>query len=167
MFANMARSFGPPEFFMLIMMGLLMLVVMIGENWRLGVLSALFGFALGTVGVDLETGAQRFTLGSAELIEGIDFIPIAIGLFGLGELYYSSYEGLHAKGSGGIIQYQNEKRFWPDLRDWIDTRWAILRGSVLGFVVGVLPGAGATIASLMSYSVEKSVSRTPERFGKA
>jgi putative tricarboxylic transport membrane protein len=166
LFANVARSFGPPEFFMLIMMGMLMLIVMIGDNWRLGVLSALFGFALGTVGVDLETGMQRFTLGSAELIEGVDFIPIAIGLFGLGELYYSFYEGLHAKGTGGIIQYQSEKRFWPDLRDWIDTRMAILRGSLLGFVVGVLPGAGATIASLMSYSVEKAVSRTPEKFGK-
>ena len=166
LFAQVARSFGPPEFFMLIMMGLLMLVVMIGENWRLGVISTLIGFALGTVGVDLETGMQRFTFGSAELIEGIDFIPIAIGLFGLGELYYSFYEGMHAKGSGGIIQYQNEKRFWPDLRDWIDTRFAMIRGSLLGFVIGVLPGAGATIASLMSYSVEKAVSKTPERFGK-
>jgi putative tricarboxylic transport membrane protein len=166
LFANMARSFGPPEFFMLIMMGMLMLVVMIGEHWRLGVISALIGFALGTIGIDLETGMQRLTFGSAELIEGIDFIPIAIGLFGLGELYYSFYEGLHAKGTGGVIQYQNEKRFWPDLRDWIDTRMAILRGSLLGFVVGVLPGAGATIASLMSYSVEKAVSKTPEKFGK-
>jgi putative tricarboxylic transport membrane protein len=166
LFASVARSFGPSEFFMLIMMGMLMIIVMIGENWRLGVISALIGFALGTIGIDLETGMQRLTFGSPELIQGVDFIPIAIGLFGLGELYYAFYEGLHAKGTGGIIQYQNEKRFWPDVQDWIETRWAMVRASILGFVIGVLPGAGATIASLMSYSVEKAVSKTPEKFGK-
>jgi putative tricarboxylic transport membrane protein len=165
-FAQMARSFGPPEFFMLIMAGMLLLIVMIGENWRLGLISALLGFALGTIGIDLETGAQRFTFGSAELIEGVDFIPVAIGLFGLGELFHAFYTGLHAQGTGAIVRYRDERRFWPELRDWIDTRWPILRGSLLGFGVGVIPGAGATIAALMSYSLEKIVSRTPERFGR-
>jgi putative tricarboxylic transport membrane protein len=147
-------------------MGLATLIVMIEGNWRLGVISALVGFALGTVGVDLETGQSRFTFGSAELIGGIDFIPIAIGLFGLGEIYYALYTGLHASGTGGIVQYQKEKRFWPELRDFVETRFALARGSLLGFLVGVLPGAGATVASLMSYSLEKSLSRTPEKFGK-
>ena len=165
-FAQLARSFGPPEFFLLVVMGLATLVVMIGGNWRLGLVSALVGFALGTVGVDLETGNSRYTFGSAELIGGVDFIPVAIGLFGLGELYYAFYTGLHVSGSGGIVQLQREKRFWPELRDYVETRWALARGSLLGFVVGVLPGAGATVASLMSYSIEKSVSRTPEKFGK-
>ncbi len=165
-FTQLTRSFGPPEFFLLVMMGLSTLIVMVGGNWRYGLISALVGFALGTVGVDLETGQTRFTFRSAELIGGIDFIPIAIGLFGLGELYYAFYTGMHLTGSGGIVQYQKEKRFWPELRDYVETRFALLRGSVLGFVVGVIPGAGATIASLMSYSLEKSVSRTPEKFGK-
>jgi putative tricarboxylic transport membrane protein len=165
-FTQLTRSFGPPEFFLLVMMGLSTLIVMVGGNWRYGLISALVGFALGTVGVDLETGQTRFTFRSAELIGGIDFIPIAIGLFGLGELYYAFYTGMHLSGSGGIVQYQKEKRFWPELRDYVETRFALLRGSVLGFVVGVIPGAGATIASLMSYSLEKSVSRTPEKFGK-
>jgi putative tricarboxylic transport membrane protein len=165
-FSQLARSFGPPEFFLLVVMGLSTLIVMIGGNVRLGLISALIGFALGTVGVDLETGNSRFTFGSAELIGGIDFIPVAIGLFGLGELYYAFYAGLHASGSGGIVQYRKEKRFWPEARDYVETRWALARGSLLGFVVGVLPGAGATVASLMSYSLEKSVSRTPERFGR-
>jgi putative tricarboxylic transport membrane protein len=165
-FAQLARSFGPPEFFLLVVMGLATLVVMIGGNWRLGLVSALVGFALGTVGVDLETGNSRYTFGSAELIGGVDFIPLAIGLFGLGELYYAFYTGLHVSGSGGIVQLQRERRFWPELRDYVETRWALARGSLLGFVVGVLPGAGATVASLMSYSIEKSVSRTPEKFGK-
>ena len=165
-FSQVTRSFGPPEFFLLVVMGLSTLIVMVGGNWRYGVISALAGFALGTVGVDLETGQSRFTFGSAELIGGIDFIPIAIGLFGLGELYYAFYTGLHLSGSGGIVQYHQEKRFWPLLQDYVETKYTLLRGSLLGFVVGVLPGAGATIASLMSYSLEKSASKTPEKFGK-
>ena len=165
-FSQLARSFGPPEFFLLVVMGLSTLIAMLGGNWRLGLISALVGFALGTVGVDLETGNSRFTFGSAELIGGIDFIPVAIGLFGLGELYYAFYSGLHVTGTGGIVQFDKERRFWPELRDYVETRWALARGSLLGFVVGVLPGAGATVASLMSYSLEKSVSKTPESFGK-
>ena len=166
LFAQVTRSFGPPEFFLLVMMGLTTLIVMIGGNWRYGLISALVGFALGTVGVDLETGQTRFTFKSAEMIGGIDFIPIAIGLFGLGELYYAFYQGLHLSGTGGIVQYQKEKRFWPEMRDYVQTKYSILRGSILGFFIGVIPGAGATIASLMSYSIEKTVSKTPERFGK-
>ena len=166
LFSQLARGFGPPEYFLFAMMGLLLLIVMIGEHRVLGLISALIGFALGSVGVDLETGQQRFTFGSAEMIGGIDFIPIAIGLFGLGELYYSFYQGIHASRSGSIVQYQNEKKFWPDVRDFVETRVTMVRASLLGFAVGVLPGAGATIASLMSYSIEKSASREPEKFGK-
>jgi putative tricarboxylic transport membrane protein len=165
-FTLLTRSFGPPEFFLLVVMGMCTLIVMIGGNWKYGLISALVGFALGTVGVDLETGNSRYTFGSAELIEGIDFIPIAIGLFGLGELYYAFYSGLHVTGSGGIVRYDKEKRFWPEKRDFTESNGALARGSILGFVVGVIPGAGATVASLMSYSLEKWLSRTPEKFGK-
>ena len=166
LFAQVTRSFGPPEFFLLVMMGLATLIVMVGGNWRYGVISALLGFALGTVGVDLETGQTRFTFGSAEMIGGIDFIPIAIGLFGLGELYYAIYTGLHLSGSGGIVRYDKEQRFWPTALDFIETKWSLARGSLLGFVIGVIPGAGATVASLLAYSIEKSASPTPEKFGK-
>ena len=166
MFAQVSRSFGPPEYFLLAMMGMLTLIVMIGSNWKLGIISALIGFALGTVGVDLETGQSRYTFGSAELIGGIYFIPIAIGLFGLGELFYAFYSGMHRTGSGGLVQYDKESRFWPTAQDFISTRWTMVRGSILGFVVGVIPGAGATIASLMAYSTERSLSKTPENFGK-
>jgi putative tricarboxylic transport membrane protein len=166
LFSQVSRSFGPPEYFLLAMMGMLTLLVMIGTNWKLGVISALIGFALGTVGVDLETGQGRYTFGSAELIGGIYFIPIAIGLFGLGELFYAFYTGLHKTGTGSIVQYDKEERFWPTAQDWISTRMTMVRGSILGFVVGVIPGAGATIASLMAYSTERSISKTPENFGK-
>jgi len=166
LFAQVTRSFGPPEFFLLVMMGLATLIVMVGGNWRYGLISALIGFALGTVGVDLETGQTRFTFKSAEMIGGIDFIPIAIGIFGLGELYYALYMGLHLKGSGGIVRYDKEPRFWPTARDYVETKFSLVRGSLLGFVIGVIPGAGATVASLMAYSLEKSASPTPEKFGK-
>ncbi len=165
MFAQVSRSFGPPEYFLLATMGMLTLIVMIGNQWKLGLISALIGFALGTVGVDLETGQGRYTFGSAELIGGVYFIPIAIGLFGLGELFYSFYVGMHKSRSGTMVAYDKEKEFWPSAQDWISTRWTMVRGSILGFVVGVIPGAGATIASLMAYSTERSLSKHPERFG--
>lgn len=166
MFSQVSRNFGPPEYFLLAMMGMLTLLVMIGTNWKFGVISALIGFALGTVGVDLETGQGRYTFGSAELIGGIYFIPVAIGLFGLGELFYAFYNGLHKTGSGGIVQYDKEQRFWPTAQDWLSTKMTMVRGSILGFVVGVIPGAGATIASLMSYSMERSLSKNRDNFGK-
>jgi putative tricarboxylic transport membrane protein len=166
LFAQVSRSFGPPEYFLLAVMGMLTLIVMIGAHWRLGVISALIGFALGTVGVDLETGQSRYTFGSAELIGGIYFIPIAIGLFGLGELYYAFYSGLHRTGTGAIVNYHQEERFWPSAQDWLSTRMTMVRGSILGFVVGVIPGAGATIASLMAYSTERSISPNSANFGK-
>ena len=132
MFSQVSRSFGPPEYFLLAVMGMLTLIVMIGKNWRLGVISALIGFALGTVGVDLETGQGRYTFGSAELIGGIYFIPIAIGLFGLGELFFAFYKNMHKTGTGAIVQLDKEERFWPTAQDWITTRMAMVRGSILG-----------------------------------
>jgi putative tricarboxylic transport membrane protein len=166
LFAQVTRSFGPPEFFLLSVGGILLLVLMMSGNWRLGMISALIGFALGTVGVDLETGQQRFTFGSPELIGGIYFVPIAIGLFGLGELFHSFAIGLHRSGSGGIVRFQKESEFWPSRQDWRDSRGAFPRSSIIGFLIGIIPGAGATIASLIAYSVERSVSKTPEKFGK-
>ncbi|MFT6076185.1 MAG: putative tricarboxylic transport membrane protein [Yoonia sp.] len=165
MFAQVSRSFGPPEYFLLALMGMLTLIVMIGQHWKLGLISAMIGFALGTVGVDLETGQGRYTFGSAELIGGIYFIPIAIGLFGLGELFYAFHQGMHKTGTGGIVQYDKEERFWPTRHDFMSTRMTMARNSVLGFIVGVIPGAGATIASLMAYSTERSLSKHPEKFG--
>jgi putative tricarboxylic transport membrane protein len=146
--------------------GLLTLVVIAGGKWRYGVISALFGFTLATVGVDLGTGEQRYTFGSPELITGINFIPVAIGLFGIGELLYTLHQGAHRE-EGGITQVRaSGPELWPKREDWSESKGAMARGSFLGFVVGTIPGAGATVASLMSYSLEKTISKTPERFGK-
>ena len=146
-FSQVSRNFGPPEYFLLACMGLLTLIVMIGSKLEAGP----------RVGADRPrarhsrrrsrdgSGAlkKKNTFGSAELIGGIYFIPIAIGLFGLGELFYAFYSGLHRSGTGGLVQYDKESRFWPTVEDYISTRWTMVRGSVLGFVVGVIPGAGA------------------------
>lgn len=169
-FAAAASSFGPPELFLIIVAGLLTLIVIVGGNRLYGAISALLGFALATVGLDIGTGDQRYTFGSPELISGINFIPVAIGLFGLGELFWSLYTGMHAEQSVDkdtpIRVSARSRGFWPTRADWSETKWTMPRNSVLGFLIGVVPGAGATVASLMGYSTEKALSKHPERFGK-
>jgi putative tricarboxylic transport membrane protein len=164
--SGVAARFGPPELFLLVLAGLLTLIVVIGRNRLLGALSALMGFAIATVGVDIGAGEQRYTFGSPELINGVDFIPVAIGIFGLGEIFHALYVGGHKEQLGYFSLKARGRRFWPTRSDVRESRLPILRGSVLGFFVGTTPGAGATVASLMSYSVEKSVSKKPETFGK-
>ena len=93
--AALAATFGPPELFLVVVLGLLTLIVIIGGNRLLGALSALIGFAIATVGIDIGTGQQRYTFGSVELINGIDFIPVAIGLFGVGEILHTLWRGGH------------------------------------------------------------------------
>ena len=164
--ASVARTFGPPELFLIVVLGLLTLIVIIGRNRILGIVSALIGFAIATVGIDVGIGAQRYTFGSVELINGIDFVPVAIGLFGVGEILYSMWRGGHLEHVDfGKVSFKG-KGFWPTRADYKESNGAMLRGSFLGFFTGVAPGAGATVASLMSYSVEKSISKKPERFGK-
>jgi putative tricarboxylic transport membrane protein len=164
--AAVAASFGPPELFLVVILGLLTLIVVVGKNRLLGAISALIGFGLATVGIDIGGGAQRYTFGSSELINGIDFIPVAIGLFGVGEVLHTLWRGGHLEKLGYFNVSARGRGFWPTRADRRESRGPILRGSVLGFVVGTTPGAGATVASLMSYNLEKSISRTPERFGK-
>jgi putative tricarboxylic transport membrane protein len=164
--AAVAASFGPPELFLVVVAGLLTLVVIVGRNRLLGALSALLGFGLATVGIDIGGGQQRYTFGSTELINGIDFIPVAIGLFGIGEILHTLWRGGHLERVGQFSLRARGREFWPNRADYRESRGPILRGSLLGFLVGTTPGAGATVASLMSYNLEKSISRRPERFGK-
>jgi putative tricarboxylic transport membrane protein len=164
--ADLAASFGPPELFLVVVAGLLTLIVILGENKMLGLLSALIGFAIATVGIDIGTGQQRYTFGSTELINGIDFIPVAIGLFGVGEVLHTLWRGGHLEKLGYFNVSARKRGFWPNQKDYRESAGPIARGSVLGFFVGATPGAGATVASLMSYNLEKSISKTPEKFGK-
>jgi putative tricarboxylic transport membrane protein len=164
--ASVARTFGPPELFLVVVAGLLTLIVIIGKNRMLGVLSALIGFGLATVGIDVGVGEQRYTFGSSELINGIDFVPVAIGLFGIGEILYTMWRGGHLENIKFKAVSIRNRDFWPTRQDYKESTGSMFRGSFLGFVVGTAPGAGATVASLMSYNMEKSISKTPEKFGK-
>ncbi|GAA0610137.1 tripartite tricarboxylate transporter permease [Virgibacillus siamensis] len=165
-FAEVASSFGPPEFLMLMLMGMLMLVWMTGESKVRGILSALLGLAIATVGVDVVSGIPRYTFGSPELINGIDFIPVAIGIFGIGELFYSVYTGAHKEKVETISFSYTKSKFLPSFKEVLQTKFTLIRNSILGFVIGVLPGAGATVASLFGYSIEKKLSKEPDKFGK-
>lgn len=164
--AAFAATFGPPELFLIVIAGLLTLIVITQGNRMLGAVSALMGFALATVGIDIGGGQQRYTFGTVDLINGIDFIPVAIGLFGVGEVLHTMWKGGHLEKLRFFGVSARSRGFWPTKADYKESAGPILRGSVLGFGVGVTPGAGATVASLMSYNLEKSVSKTPEKFGK-
>jgi putative tricarboxylic transport membrane protein len=160
--ARAALTFGPPEYFALTLLGLAMLTGLGGGSWLKAAISTLAGLILATVGVDVMTGAPRFTFGSIELLGGIDFLPVSIALFGFGEILAS----LGADDSERRTQVRvSVREAFPSRDDLRRSGWPIARGSAIGFLTGTLPGAGATLASFVAYFVEKRVSRTPDRFG--
>jgi putative tricarboxylic transport membrane protein len=159
--AGFALDFGPPEYTALALLGIL-LVATVSTGSRLkAVVAACLGLLLATVGRDAFTGAERFTFDNLSLADGIDFVPIAMGLFGLGEILYNLEERHRRVQAPSTVT-----DVWPAREDLRQARGAIGRGSGLGFVLGVLPGGGATLASLAAYAVEKKRSRHPERFGR-
>jgi len=159
--AGFALNFGPPEYAALAVLGILLVAYIGSQSVTRSVISAAFGLLLATIGEDPVTGSSRLTFGITDLLGGVDIVPIAMGLFGIGEILHNLEQ--QARGTLATSRVSN---IWPSMRDWIQSRGAILRGSVVGFFIGILPGAGATIASLTSYALEKRRSREPERFGK-
>jgi putative tricarboxylic transport membrane protein len=160
--ARWSLSFGPPETFALMLLGLTTVTLLTGENPLKGYISMVLGLMFAMVGFDIISGDARYGLGIPEMMDGIDFLPVAIGLFGLGEVFADAElvgKAPMAKGRYGL------RDVMPTAADWVRSRWAIARGTVLGFLVGVLPGAGPTVASFLAYTVEKKVSRHPEEFG--
>ncbi|ALM51976.1 tripartite tricarboxylate transporter permease [Halomonas huangheensis] len=164
--SSLAASFGPSEYFLIILFGLLLLATVMGDNKINGIVSALIGFAIAMVGVDVISGAQRFTFGSSELIGGIYFVPVAIGLFGIGELLYCIYTGQHRIEVKKLRLSFRSENFWPTRKDFSESRFTFFRGSVIGFLAGLLPGSGGTLGSIMGYSIEKKIARDPEKFGR-
>jgi len=159
--AGLGLRFGPPEYFALMAFGLSAVSSLAGESLIKALLSMGFGLMLATVGTDLVTGVPRYTFGVPYLLDGIDFVVVVIGLFAISEVLASVVE---ARGAVRIpIRLE---RIWLSARDFADSFWAIIRGTVIGFYIGILPAAGATIASFLSYSVEKQVARDPTTFGK-
>ena len=160
--ARWALSFGPPETFALMLLGLTTVTGLTGDNAVKGYISMVFGLMLSMVGFDIISGDARYTGGINEMLDGIDFLPVAIGLFGMGEVLVGAEQAAATK----ILDARYGLRdVWPTAVDWARSRWAIVRGTVLGFFIGVLPGAGPTIASFLAYAVEQKWSAHPEQFG--
>ncbi len=160
--AKFALRFGPPEYFGLMVLGLTMVVFLTGKSLVKGILATLIGLWLAGVGTDVFTAESRFTFGRMELLDGIDFVIVSIGLFAIGEVLVN----LESKLGTEIFKVPKGLRnLLPSLQDLKDSRFAFLNGSLVGFFIGVLPGAGSTIASFLSYGLEKAFSRRPEKFG--
>ncbi|MEV0972013.1 tripartite tricarboxylate transporter permease [Microtetraspora glauca] len=159
--AGFALTLGPPEYGMLAVGGLLMVSTLGQARMLKNIIVACLGLLIAAVGIDAITGVARFTAGSTELLRGIDFVAVAMGLYGLGDVLYD----LEQKARNARIEGKLG-RVLPTRQDMKDSAGAIGRGSVIGFLLGLLPGGGGVVASLASYATEKKVSKHPEEFGR-
>jgi putative tricarboxylic transport membrane protein len=161
--AKMALAFSSPEYFALMALGLAMVVLLAGRSMVKALLAMLVGLWLAGIGTDLFSQTSRFTFGRMELLSGVDFVVVAIGVFAIGEVL-ANMEGRAAARSLPVPR--GVRNLLPTMQDLKDSRFAFANGSIVGFLIGVLPGAGSTIASFIAYGIEKAVSRRPEEFGK-
>src|SRR3954469_140619 len=160
--AKLALAFSSPEYFALMALGLAMVVLLAGHSMVKALLAMLVGLWIAGIGTDPFSSQSRFTFGRLELLSGIDFVVVAIGIFALGEVLAN----MEAREEPQVLPVPKGLRnLLPTMQDLRDCRFAFAQGSVIGFVVGVLPGAGSTIASFISYGVEKAFSRRREQFG--
>jgi TctA family transporter len=159
--AELALKFGPHEYFSLMTLGLVASIVLAHGSLLRAVGMILVGLLLGLIGTDVNSGAQRFTFGIPELADGIGFVVLAMGMYGLGEMARNLE---HERTRVPIASKLS--RLWPTREDWKRIVVPILRGTFLGSALGILPGNGALLASFSAYSVEKKLSKSPERFGK-
>lgn len=162
--AEFALAFGPPEYFALTVAGLTLVSFLGSASWQKALAMAALGLLLGTVGLDPVRSQERFTFGILSLQTGIELIPMVMGLFGLAQAFNMLERQLGveevAKTPSGL------RNLLPNRGEWRDSIGAIVRGTLVGFFVGILPGAGATISSYVAYAVEKRRSPHPERFGR-
>jgi putative tricarboxylic transport membrane protein len=156
--ARVALSFGPPEYFSLVVLGLTALAA-VGGSVLKGLTTGIFGLLLSTVGIDQQTGVARFAFDRVWLLDGVGFIVLTVALYGIGEVLSSAGKPMPKPITmvGNVV---------PSREEWSHSRMPILRGTVIGFFIGVLPATGATIASFLAYIVEKKVAKDPSRFGK-
>lgn len=159
--ARWALAFGPAEYFALMCFAFACITGLMGDAPMKAVLAAVLGLALSTVGLDSNSGVYRFTFDNVHLSDGIQFIAVVIGLFSISEILLMlehQFTGGTLLKTGGRVMFS-----WAD---FLLTRWCIVRSALMGFFVGVLPGAGATIASAMAYSTEKRLSNRDDTFGR-
>ncbi len=161
--ANLALKFGPPEYFSLVCLGLVAATFLTQGSMIKSLIMIVFGLLLGTVGRDMITGFPRFTFGIYDLEDGIGFIPIIMGVFGVAEILSNLESSLQRRGK---IYEKRITGLLPSRRDWSLSIGAILRGSVVGFFLGTLPGGGAVLGSFASYTLEKKISKVPQEFGR-
>ena len=157
--AELGLAMGPAERFAMMVFALSLLASLMGRTVIQGLIMALLGLLIGTVGMDPSLGIPRFTFGRAYLLDGINFVAAVMGLFGLSEVLLNTEEkitGLIASKVGRVV---------PTAREFRQSLGAMLRGSVIGTALGMVPGTNGTIASFLSYGVETSLAREPERFG--
>ncbi|MFC0274611.1 tripartite tricarboxylate transporter permease [Metabacillus herbersteinensis] len=158
--ASIALKFGPAEYTSLMLLGLLAVSGLGGKSITKALMMTVCGLLLATIGIDNVSGVTRFTYDIPVLYSGLEFLTIAVGLFALGEVFKAILE--RESNSGEIAKID---RILPTKQDLKDSAMPIVRGSVFGFFIGVLPGAGATLASFFSYIMEKKLSKNPEKFG--
>jgi putative tricarboxylic transport membrane protein len=158
--ADLALRFGPPEYFALMCLGMVVLTFLSSTSMIRALMMACFGILIGTVGTDTVSGTTRFSFGMTELMDGVGLVPVVMGLFGISEMLLN----IETKIDREIFKTR-VKGLFPTVRDWIQSAGAIIRGTVIGFFLGILPGGGAVLSSFVSYAVEKKVSKTPEKFG--
>jgi putative tricarboxylic transport membrane protein len=160
--AKFALRFGPPEYFSLIFMAFSLVIYLASGDLLKGVMTIAAGVFVGTIGIDFITGDERFTYGSLTLSDGVGLVPVVMGLFGIAEVL----ENLEKEAEKITVVKTRIANLLPNLLDWKASVGPILRGSVLGFFLGALPGGGAIMGSFASYAVEKKISNQPEQFGK-
>ena len=160
--ARFALRFGPPEYFVLMIFALAATAAISKAALLKGLISMFLGLMITTVGLDHQSGMPRFTFNIFELQGGIDFVIVIIGIFGIGEVF----ENLEHIAKAIVKPVQTKfGRIWITMEDWKRCVWPILRQTPVGFFIGILPGAGGTIAAMMSYNNEKNISKHPEEFG--
>jgi putative tricarboxylic transport membrane protein len=158
--AKVALAFGFPEYFALICCGLVVLTFMARGSMVKALMMAAFGIFLGTIGTDLFAGTPKFTFGVRILYDGLGIVPVVMGLFGISEVLLNIEEGITQE-----VFETKIKNLFPNLKDWKESFGPIVRGTFIGFFLGILPGAGPVISSFTSYAVEKKLSKYPEKFG--
>ena len=159
--ADQALRFGPPEYFALSAMGLAILSRLSGGAVRMSLLMVGLGLALGTVGMEPISGVRRFTFGVLQLAQGIELVPVIMGLYGVAEVIVLAEEGLRKADLARV----RLRELFPTREEWGRSAMPIARGSVVGFVAGLVPGPAAVLSTFVSYALERRVSKTPERFG--
>ncbi|MBO0904106.1 tripartite tricarboxylate transporter permease [Jiella sonneratiae] len=159
--ASYAITFSPSDYVALMVFAFASLASLVGSNPVKTLLAAVIGLMLASIGIDANTGVARFTFGIPDILAGIDFLVVVIGLFGMAELIH-----LVEQQAAGTLKTLKIDKSFVTMKDLAFVKWTILRGSIIGFFIGILPGTGASVASAVAYGTEKRAARDASRFGE-